>query len=141
MYTHVAKELRNPARSPLDILRARKDRRAEPQPRAFSVGAHAVTITVELALRLAEERVSPTFRAPAIRMRSASSRLDEVGRSTRVAMPPPKSLTLRKCANERRPMPLDKLAAVMTPEAVEAARTSGALRETDDTGFYPSAAM
>ena len=26
IYTHVVKELRNPARSPLDILRARKDR-------------------------------------------------------------------------------------------------------------------
>ena len=40
-------------------------------------------------------------------------------------------------ANFARTIPFDKLAAVMTPKAVEAARTSGALRETEDrTGFY-----
>lgn len=39
--------------------------------------------------------------------------------------------------NFTRTIPFDKLAAVMTPDAVEAARTAGSLRETDDrTGFH-----
>jgi len=39
--------------------------------------------------------------------------------------------------NFTRTIAFDKLAAIMTPDAVEAARTSGALRETEDrTGFH-----
>ena len=85
--------------------------------------------------------MSPTFRAPAIRnaLGAEPPRRRRTKHARRDAAP--EVVDAAECANERRPMPFDKLAAVMTPEAVEAARTSGALRETDDTGFYPSAAM
>ena len=70
IYTHVVKELRNPARSPLDILRARANGSA---PISRAVSSHDDEITLEV-----DARMSP----PTRRCRRPGERRPELRRDS-----------------------------------------------------------